>query len=197
MGAPLELGGHNRSVHELPEGLVEVVLGEHHVAVALMPPAMIDVYRQPAELAEDFALAEESDGDRYVFVAVGDAGDWPRLVVTRQFQPSTPGFQPGILLVPHQRQLFIGAGTRLLAYHARSGRWQRSWIDDAELGFWQWRQHGRWMWLAAMWRAGVLGFCWPGQCGRCWRGRSSVVSRYSSMAWLTCQRLCVDSIQSR
>jgi hypothetical protein len=49
---------------------------------------------------------------------------------------------PGILLVPAQRQLFIGAGTRLLAYHARSGAWQRSWIDDAELGFWRWRQHG-------------------------------------------------------
>jgi hypothetical protein len=47
-----------------------------------------------------------------------------------------------VLLVPQQRQLFIGAGTRLLAYQARSGRWLRCWVDEAECGFWGWRQHG-------------------------------------------------------
>jgi hypothetical protein len=34
------------------------------------------------------------------------------------------------------------AGTRLLAYQARSGRWQRGWMDEAECGFWRWCQRG-------------------------------------------------------
>jgi hypothetical protein len=47
-----------------------------------------------------------------------------------------------VLLVPGRRQLFLGAGTRLLAYEGRSGRWRRSWIDETDCGFWGWRQHG-------------------------------------------------------
>ena len=46
-----------------------------------------------------------------------------------------------MLHVPEQRQLFIGAGTRPMAYQARSGRWRRCWVDEAECGFWSWRQH--------------------------------------------------------
>jgi hypothetical protein len=46
-----------------------------------------------------------------------------------------------VLLVPAQRQLFIGAGTRPLAYQARSDPWRRCWVDEAEYGFWGWRKH--------------------------------------------------------
>jgi hypothetical protein len=73
-------------------------------------------------------------------VAVGD-GEWPGLVVTQRYAPAGPGFAPGVLLVPETRQVFIGAGTRLLGYEARSGLWRRSWTDGAEYGFWSWRQH--------------------------------------------------------
>jgi hypothetical protein len=67
-------------------------------------------------------------------------GGWPRLVVTQDFYP-TWSF-PGVLLVEHTRQLFIGAGTRLLGYHCRSGSWSRQWTDEAQIGFWRWRRHG-------------------------------------------------------
>lgn len=67
---------------------------------------------------------------------------WPALVVTQRYHPAGAGFAPGVLLVPERRQLFIGAGTRLLAYQARTGGWRRDWIDETPVGFWGWRRHG-------------------------------------------------------
>ncbi|WP_433073358.1 hypothetical protein ACQP1P_25425 [Dactylosporangium sp. CA-052675] len=123
------------------EGLVEIVSGDLRVAVAAAPPAMLGLYRRHAELVEDFP-GDEADG--FVFAAVGDGThDWPGLVVTQRYSPAGPGFPPGVLLVPKRRQVFVGAGTRLLAYEARSGTWRRQWEDEAALGFWQWRRHGR------------------------------------------------------
>jgi hypothetical protein len=124
------------------DGSVEIDVGETRILVALAPPSILDVYRQHAELAEDFPSADERGEAGYSFVAVGDGEQWPRLVVTQRFAPAGPGFAPGVLLVPERRQLFVGAGTRLVAYQGRSGRWCRSWIDEAEFGFWGWRRHG-------------------------------------------------------
>jgi hypothetical protein len=121
---------------------VEVTVGGIRVLVGLGPPPILGVYRQHAHLVEDFVLVEDRGDEGYLFVAVTDLGDWPGLLVTQRFSPAGPGFTPGVLLVPQQRQVFIGAGTRLLAYHARSGQWCRSWQDEAELGFWGWRQYG-------------------------------------------------------
>lgn len=119
---------------------VEVGVGGARVLVGLTAPSALAVYQQHADVVEHF---DEADGPAgYAFVAVNDGGPWPQLVVTQRFQPAGAGFAPGVLLVPEQRQLFIGAGTRLLAYHARSGRWRRDWLDQAEGGFWGWCRHG-------------------------------------------------------
>ena len=110
--------------------------------VGLTPPSSAGIFRQHADLAEDFPVADETTIDGYFFVALTeDADEWPRLLVTQRYAPCAPGFPPGVLYVPEKRGLFIGAGTRLLAYHERSGRWRRSWLDRAECGFWAWRQH--------------------------------------------------------
>jgi hypothetical protein len=49
------------------------------------------------------------------------------------------GFNPGALLVPETSLLFLGAGTRLLAYDLE--RPARLWEDRADIGFWRWQRH--------------------------------------------------------
>ncbi|WP_433040666.1 hypothetical protein [Dactylosporangium sp. CS-033363] len=120
------------------DGLVEVGAGDLTVVVGAAVPTSLSLYKRHAELAEDFAGART---DGFSFVAVRDVGDWPRLVVTQRYSPAESGFTPGVLLVPKRRQVFVGAGTRLLAYEAREGTWRRQWEDTAEGGFWQWRRH--------------------------------------------------------
>jgi hypothetical protein len=61
--------------------------------------------------------------DAYLLVADYERGAWVRLVVTQQCAPTSPGFAPGCCLFPEQRQLFVGAGTRVPVYQTRSGRW--------------------------------------------------------------------------
>lgn len=118
-----------------------VAVGETRILVGLTPPDILGVFRQHAELVEHFPVSDDGSAAGYFFVAVDDGGDWPRLVVTQRYTPVGPGFTPGVLFVPEHRQLFIGAGTRLVAYEARSGRWRRCWEDEAEFGFWNWRRH--------------------------------------------------------
>jgi len=119
-----------------------VAVGAAQIVVSLMPPDILDTFRRRADLVEDFPVADDRTVDGYFFVAVNDGdGEWPRLVVTQRYAPSGPGFSPGVLYVPEHRQLFIGAGTRLVAYQARSGQWRRCWVDEADYGFWSWRQH--------------------------------------------------------
>jgi len=64
-------------------------------------------------------------------------------VVSQRFSPAGYGFAPGVLLVPGTGRLFIGAGTRLLGYQVDdAGAWRRSFVDEADVGFLSWRQHG-------------------------------------------------------
>lgn len=116
------------------------------ILTARTPPPGLERYRQRAGLAEDFSTG---GGDGYSFVAVADSDDWPQLAITQRFSPAVPGFASGVLLVPERGQVFIGAGTRLLAYRRRAGRWGRSWIDEADVGFWEWRRHGDVVLMAA------------------------------------------------
>lgn len=134
--------GHDRAVSAAAEGLVEFGAGDLNVVVAAAVPSALGLYRRHAELAEDFPDVDADADAGFVFVAVGDHRDWPGLVVTQRYAPAGAGFNPGVLVVPKRRQVFIGAGTRLLAYEARSGAWRRSWEDRADVGFWQWRRHG-------------------------------------------------------
>lgn len=102
-------------------------------------PLIYGSYRQRAVVLEEFDLA--GDAGASCFVAVAAAGDpFPRLVVAQRYAPCQGGFDPGIAFVPETALLFIGAGTRLLAY-ALAGRPGRLWEDAADTGFWRWSVH--------------------------------------------------------
>lgn len=73
--------------------------------------------------------------------------DWPFLIVAQRYAPADFGFYPGIALIPETHIAFIGAGTRLLAYHLEPP--QRLWEDTADCGFWCWRRHGDYVVMSA------------------------------------------------
>ena len=106
---------------------------------------MYDEYRRHATLNEEFGLGR-SDGEACL-VTIAAGNDWPLLVVAQRFDPCVAGFDPCVLLVPETKVLFVGAGTRLLAY-SLSGP-QRLWKDMADTGFWSWQQHGNVVLMAA------------------------------------------------
>jgi len=103
-------------------------------------PGVYNPYREHAALAEEFAL-NDGDGGRQCFLGVARAGeDWPFLVVAQRYEPAGYGFEPGALVVPETRRLFLGAGTRLLAYDLTTPP-RRLWAEVAEMGFWRWARH--------------------------------------------------------
>lgn len=75
------------------------------------------------------------------FLAVKKRFDWPFLVVAQRYSPGGhAGFYPGVLFVPETHLLFIGAGTRLLAYQLDPP--EKLWEDEADTGFWNWERYG-------------------------------------------------------
>lgn len=109
-------------------------------------PELYDLYRQHAALVEEFELASP-DGEP-CFFAIGDQLTWPDLVVAQRYQPAGSGFEPGVLVVPETATVFIGAGTRLLAYTLNT-KPERLWIDQADFGFWSWSRFGEFVLMAA------------------------------------------------
>lgn len=92
-----------------------------------------------AVLHDDFGVTG-SEGT-VLAISVGSAANWPILIVSLRFEPGPDaGFIPGVFMVPERDILFIGAGTRLLAYDLRNVR--RLWEDVAHTGFWGWKRHG-------------------------------------------------------
>jgi hypothetical protein len=76
------------------------------------------------------------------------AANWPELVISQRFEPGPEaGFFPGVFLVPESHILFVGAGTRVLAYDLQKIR--RLWEDDCDTGFWGWKRHGDMVLLSA------------------------------------------------
>lgn len=100
-------------------------------------PDLLSEYSAKAALAESIDL-QSSDG-KFAYLAVSRGADRPFLVVAQRYEPAGYGFQPGALLVPETDILFLGAGTRLLAYDLT--RPKRLWEDAAEIGFWSWHRH--------------------------------------------------------
>ena len=93
------------------------------------------------------SISTAPDGET-CFVAVGPAGcDWPTLVIAQRFSPAGGGFDLGVLVVPETRVVFIGAGTRILAYSLHGPR--RLWEDTADTGFWGWQRHGNYVLMSA------------------------------------------------
>lgn len=115
-------------------------------------PNIYDSYVSHAALVEEFEL-KCSEG-KLVFVAIkqGDSDlstdrDWPEIVIAQRYEPFESGFNFGALVVPETSTLFIGAGTRLLAYDLSKPR--RLWQDSTELGFWSRRQFGNTVLMSA------------------------------------------------
>ena len=126
--------------------MFKVAVGEYSLLVHRGPlPCMYGEYRLRATLAEEFGI-DVAEGEA-CFVGVGVAHQWPLLVVAQRFDPCVAGFDPGVLLVPETRVLFVGAGTRLLAYDLTGPR--RLWEDVADVGFWGWAQHGEYVLMSA------------------------------------------------
>src|SRR5881628_1414879 len=102
-------------------------------------PSIFEEYVQRARLVEQFEITETEEA--LCFVAVSSmSDDWPRLVVAQSYWPAGYGFNPGVLVAEDTHTLFIGAGTRVLAY--RLDPPSRLWEDYADYGFWGWSRHG-------------------------------------------------------
>lgn len=91
-----------------------------------------------AVLKEEYDAVESDNAIFSLSVARGI--EWPFLDLVQRYSPSGPGFPVGVLLVPETDRLFVGAGTRLVAYDLVQPC--RLWIDEVAAGFWFWSRHG-------------------------------------------------------
>ena len=102
-------------------------------------PVAYSAMLEHAVLHDDFGV-KGPDGTVLVVTVERAAERWPSIVVAQKFDPSSAGFDPGVILVHETHLLLIGAGTRLLAYDVNLRR--RLWEDAADVGFWGWKRHG-------------------------------------------------------
>lgn len=109
-------------------------------------PAMFDEYKSNASVVECHDLGS-GEGDVF-FAAVARQNAWPSLVIAQRFTPCQGGFDPGVALVPATQTVFLGAGTRLVAYRLDDPP-VRLWEDSAECGFWHWSVHPEAVLMAA------------------------------------------------
>ncbi len=104
-------------------------------------PLAYESVREHAALLDEIELGPRPDRGNVCCVTVKRRGDkWPALVVAQSYEPCGVGFEPGALLAPEARVLFLGAGERVLAYCLAP--LQRMWEDRVDTGFWGWEQHG-------------------------------------------------------
>lgn len=120
--------------------------GAYSVEVALREPPLAPPSMATPGLREDFGL---SDSGTLLVVTAGRSDvDARSIVVSQHFSPGPESaFYPGILIVPETSLLFIGAGTRLLAYNLETA--ERLWLDEADTGFWGWKRHGEFILMSA------------------------------------------------
>lgn len=121
---------------------VNVGCGEYTIGVSVGAlPSLYTSFVERAMLHDDIGL-HPAEGTTLIVTVSRDPTSWPELVVSQRFAPGpdAAGFKPGIFLVPETARLFIGAGTRLLAYDLRIP--QRLWEDYTDAGFLCWRRHG-------------------------------------------------------
>jgi len=113
--------------------------GEYTVSGTVGIPTTYAALIEHASLHDDFGL-KGSEGTALVISVERSADQWPDLLISQRFDPGPEaGFYPGAFLVPDTHVLFVGAGTRLLAYDLRAV--QRLWEDAADTGFWGWKRH--------------------------------------------------------
>ena len=115
-------------------------------AVGSLPNIYAD-YVNHAVLCEEFDLTN-SEGDLCFLGVAEGTQPWPSIVIAQRYEPATSsGFHPGALIVPSTGTLFVGAGTRLLAYDLQIPR--RKWQERTEVGFWSWSRHGAYVVMSA------------------------------------------------
>jgi hypothetical protein len=103
-------------------------------------PYIFPTLLEHATLYDDFGISEDKGTLLFVTVKKTNA-NLPELLISQRFTPGPEaGFHPGILLVPENDLLFVGAGLRILAYDLCSI--SRLWEDQADTGFWGWARHG-------------------------------------------------------
>jgi len=103
-------------------------------------PTIYAALIERATLHDDFGV-RATDGTALVISVERGSKQWPDVLISQRFDPGPEaGFHPGVFLVPETGLLFVGAGTRLLAYDLKNPR--RLWEDDADTGFWGWKRHG-------------------------------------------------------
>jgi hypothetical protein len=103
------------------------------------PPALLGAYREHAILQEAFAM-NEPDAE-YFFVGVTPHSEsWPVLVVEQRFFSHQHAFNPSVLVASELNTVFIGAGTRLLAYSLEP-KPRQLWEEETEFGFFGWQLH--------------------------------------------------------
>jgi hypothetical protein len=114
-------------------------------------PLAYDWHVKHAKFVDEIEL--KSGRGKPFFVAVYDLArasreSWqPVMVVAQTYEPHEAGFNPAVLIVPENKRLFVGAGTRLLAYDV--GAPERLWEDQTECGFSRWGRYGEFVWMAA------------------------------------------------
>lgn len=119
---------------------VRLGCGEYTVGATVGELSLIyDSQVSHATLHDDFGV-RDVDGTALVVTIMRSAAAWPYIVISQRFSPGLEGgFHPGVLLIPENHLLLLGAGTRLLAYDLRASR--RLWEDEADTGFWGWSRH--------------------------------------------------------
>ena len=143
---------------------VRVTVGGYTILAATEPPALLADFLARAHAVDEFPATDDRSSVGYFFVAVAHGSDWPQLDVTQWFSPAGYGFAPGVLVVPDTDAVFIGAGTRLLGYQLDPGGWQRAFVDEADLGFWAWQQHGDVVVMSAELELAA----WTTSCAKLW-----------------------------
>jgi hypothetical protein len=115
--------------------------GPYTISLADSLPPTYYSYSQRARLVETFELEGELGSLCYLSVARGH--HWPFLMVAQRYNPGPQsGFYPGVLYIPETQILFLGTGSRLLAYTLEQPA--RIWENHLTGGFWQWeRLHDR------------------------------------------------------
>jgi hypothetical protein len=70
------------AVDDLHGSPLAVAVGDTQILMGRVPPPGLEVYRENAELAEDFTAIDGHGDDAYAgycFMAISEGGAWPRL----------------------------------------------------------------------------------------------------------------------
>ena len=129
-------------------GLIDVAIDDWRLISTVDGlPGTYEDYVEHAILSEEFDLKEPEGDICFLGISQGHRS-WPSLVIAQRYDPAAfAGFNPGALIVSRTSILFVGGGTRLLAYDLRKPC--RKWQRRTEIGFLSWTRHGAYVLMSA------------------------------------------------